>query len=172
MYALTSGCTLILSGAVADVVGPRNVYLFGSFMTSVFTLACGLSRTSLQMIIFRAFAGLANACVLPSAVSLITSYFAPGRRRNLAFAVMGGGNPTGFIIGLVMGGALTDSVGWQVGFYIAAAINSVLFGIAFFGLPKIVREAPLNLARLRTEIDWIGAFILTTALALLLYVFS
>lgn len=172
MYSLSCGCTLILSGAVADVVGSRNMYLVGTFLQSVFTLACGLARTSIQMIVFRALAGVAISFCLPSAVSLITSYFAPGRRRNIAFGTMGGGQPLGFTIGLVMGGGLTDTAGWQVGFYIAAAINSLLFVFALFGLPKIPRQAPITLARLRREIDWVGAFILSAALALLLYVLA
>lgn len=78
----------------------------------------------------------------------------------------------GFTVGLVMGGGLTDAAGWQVGFYIAAAISSLLFVLGFFGLPKIPRQTPLTFARLKHEIDWVGAFVLSAALALLLYVFA
>lgn len=85
---------------------------------------------------------------------------------------MGGGYPLGFTVGLVMGGGLTDTAGWQSGFYIAAGINSMLFLFALFGLPKIVYPTPLTVARIRSEIDWIGAFILSSSLAMLLYVFS
>lgn len=148
------------------------MYLIGTFLQSVFTLACGLARTSIQMIVFRALAGVAISFCLPSAVSLIATYFLPGRRRNLAFGTMGGGQPLGFTIGLVMGGGLTDSAGWQFGFYLAAGINSLLFVFALFVLPKIPRQAPVTLARLRNEIDWVGAFILSTSLAMLLYVFA
>lgn len=148
------------------------MYLVGTFLQSVFTLACGLARTSTQMIVFRALAGVAISFCLPSAVSLITSYFLPGRRRNLAFGTMGGGQPLGFTIGLVTGGGLTDSAGWQVGFYLAAAINSLLFVFALFVLPKVPRQVPVTLIRLRRDIDWVGAFILSTSLALLLYVFA
>jgi len=172
VYSLTCGCTLILSGAVADVVGARTMYLVGTFLQSAFTLACGLSKTSIQLIVFRALAGVAIAFCLPSAVSLIMTYFPAGRRRNFAFGTMGGGQPFGFSIGLVMGGALTDTVGWQVGLYLAAGINSILFLLALFGLPKFKRQSPLTFARLKREVDWIGAFLLSTSLALLLYVFA
>ncbi|KAK5070103.1 hypothetical protein LTR64_001938 [Lithohypha guttulata] len=172
IYSLTCGCTLILAGAVADVVGSRVMYLLGTFLQSIFTMACGLSRTSLQLIIFRGFAGVAISFCLPSAVSLIMHYFSSGRRRNLAFAVMGGGQPIGFTLGLVMGGGLTDSLGWQVGFYLGAGINTVLFLLALFSLPQIKRQQSLTLQRLKTDIDWIGAFVLSTSLALLLYVFA
>ena len=148
------------------------MYLLGTFLQSIFTLACALSRTSTQLIVFRALAGIAISLCLPSAVSLIMAYFRAGRRRNLAFGAMGGGQPLGFTIGLGVGGSMTDNIGWQAGLYMAAGVNSALFILAFFGLPKIPRAEPLNFARLRKEVDWIGAFILSTSLALLLYVFS
>lgn len=172
IYSLTCGCTLILSGATADIAGARNMYLLGTFSQTVFTLACGLARTSTQLIIFRALAGIAISLCLPSAVSLITNYFPTGRRRNFAFGAMGGGQPLGFTIGLVIGGKLTDTVGWEVAFYIAAGVNAILFGLALFGLPKVSRERPLTIGRLKSEIDWIGAFLLSSSLALLLYVFA
>jgi len=163
---------LILSGAVADLVGPRNMYLLGTFLQSVFTLACGLSKTAAQMIVFRALAGIAISFCLPSAVSLIMTYFESGRRRNLAFGAMGGGQPLGFSAGLVMGGLLTDHAGWSIGFYLAAGLNSMLLVLALLKLPKTPRSTPLTWSRLKHEIDWAGALILSTSLALLLYVFA
>ncbi|KIW95698.1 uncharacterized protein Z519_04283 [Cladophialophora bantiana CBS 173.52] len=172
IYALTCGCSLILSGAVADVVGNRFMYLLGCLLQSAFTLACGLAQNSLQLLFFRALAGVAIAFCLPSAVSLITSYFPHGRRRNFAFAMMGAGQPVGFSIGLVVGGILTDGPGWRAGFYIAAAINTILFALAVTGLPKPVQPTRLSVNRLATDIDWPGALILSTALGLLSYVFA
>jgi len=85
---------------------------------------------------------------------------------------MGGGQPLGFTVGLVVGGALTDTTGWQGGLYLAAGINSLLFLLALWGLPKLGRQTPLTVARLKLEVDWIGALILSAALAMLLYVFA
>lgn len=147
------------------------MYLLGTFLQSIFTLACGLSKTGVQMIVFRALAGVAISFCLPSAVSLIMTYF-QGRRRNIAFGAMGGGQPLGFTLGLICGGALADRVGWSVGFYLAAGINSILFLLALFGLPKTVLATPLTWSKLRSEVDWTGALMLSTALALLLYVFA
>lgn len=172
IYALTCGCSLILAGAVADVVGSRFMYLLGTFLQSVFTLACGLAQDSLQLIFFRGLAGVAIAFCLPSAVSLITAYFPHGQRRNLAFAAMGGGQPVGFSIGLTLGGVLADGPGWRVGFYIAAAFNTVLLVLALWYLPKPSEPDPMSFHRLRTEIDWPGALILSTCLGLLSYVFA
>lgn len=148
------------------------MYLLGCLLQSAFTLACGLAQDILQLLLFRALAGIAIAFCLPSAVSLITSYFPHGRRRNFAFAMMGSGQPVGFSVGLVMGGLLVDGPGWRIGFIIAAAINTVFLILALFGMPKPAQQTQLSLRRLVTDIDWPGALILSTSLGLLSYVFA
>lgn len=172
IYALTCGCTLLLLGSVADVVGSRPMYLTGCILQSGFTLACGLAQTSTQLIIFRAFAGIAISFCLPSAVSIITSTFPEGKRRNIAFASMGGGQPIGFSLGLTLGGVFSDTIGWRWGFHIAAIINTIIFIVSFFGLPKIDEEQPHVWRRLATEIDWVGIVIGSTSLAMLSYSFA
>ena len=173
IYALTCGCTLILSGAVADVVGSRFMYLLGCVLQSAFTLGSGLAQSPFQLIFFRALAGIAIAFCLPTAVSLITTYFPHGKRRTWAFTAMGGGQPIGFSIGLVMGGLLADSPAtWRAGFYIAASINTLVLIITFFGLPKVEREEPLSWHKLKEDIDWVGALLLSCSLGLLSYMLA
>jgi MFS family permease len=172
MYALACGCTLLLLGSVADVVGSRPMYLTGCVLQSAFTLACGLSRTSTQLILFRALAGVAISFCLPSAVSIITSTFPEGKSRNLAFAAMGGGQPIGFSVGLTLGGVLSNTIGWRWGFYIAAMVNSVVFVVGVFGLPKVEKERSTNiLGRLKHDIDWVGIVLLSASTAMLSYSF-
>lgn len=173
IYALTCGCSLILAGAIADVVGSRFMYILGCLLQSAFTLACGLARDPFQLILFRGLAGIAIAFCLPSAVSLITTYFPHGKRRNMAFAAMGGGQPVGFSIGLTVGGVLVDSsAGWRAGFYVAAGINTIALILSIWGLPRITREEPLSWDRLLKEIDWTGALLLSASLGMLSYVFA
>lgn len=173
IYALTCGCSLILSGAVADLIGSRFMYILGAGLQSAFTLGCGLAQTTIQMIFLRALAGVAIAFCLPAAVSLITTYFPHGKRRNLAFAAMGGGQPLGFATGLVLGGLLSDSPAtWRGGFYIGAGLNTIVLIVTFFGLPKIQREQPLSWQSLWDDIDWTGAMLLSASLGTISYVFA
>lgn len=149
------------------------MYILGCFLQSAFTLACGLSQDPFQLIFFRGLAGIAIAFCLPSAVSLITTYFPHGKRRNMAFAAMGGGQPIGFGVGLTVGGALVDSpAGWRAGFYVAAGINSLALVMSIWGLPKIKREEPLSWNKLVKEVDWTGALLLSTSLGMISYVFA
>jgi MFS family permease len=148
------------------------MYLTGCVLQSASTLACGLAQTGTQIIVFRAFAGISISFCLPSAVSIITSTFPEGKRRNIAFAAMGGGQPIGFATGLVLGGVLSDTIGWRWGFYIAAILNSAVFVIGFFGIPSVNDKQPHVWARLRDDIDWVGVTIGSTSLAMLSYAFA
>ena len=84
---LTAGCLLILAGSIADVVGSRRVFLVGCFLQGIFVLGCGLAKTGIQLIMFRAMQGLAVAMCLPTGVSIITTSLAHGRRQNLGLAL-------------------------------------------------------------------------------------
>jgi MFS family permease len=167
VYALTAGCTLLIFGAIADVVGARNVWLAGSCLFAVFTLACGLAQTGTQFIAFRAVLGIAIAMCLPSSVSLITSAFERGTWRNVGFASMGVGQPLGYSLGLILGGVFTDTIGWRYGYYISGIINAFLVIGGFVGLPSVVTREGSRWQRLLHGIDWIGASCLSISLALL-----
>jgi len=85
---------------------------------------------------------------------------------------MGGGQPIGFALGLVLGGVFTDTIGWRWGFYISAIVNTVVFAIALLGLPKVGGKQAHVVYRLKTEIDWVGIALGSTSVALLSYCFA
>ncbi len=149
------------------------MYLAGCALLTVFTLGCGLARTGAQLIVFRAFSGIAISFCLPSAVSIITSAFSAGQRRNIAFSSLGAAQPVGFSLGLVLGGVLTDRIGWRYGYYIVAIANVITLFTAVWGLPRQRGEMmPITWKRLIYDIDWIGAFIASSSLGMLSYVFA
>lgn len=87
--------------------------MLGCFFMSIFSVASGLAKTGAQLIAFRAISGIAMSMCLPSAVSLITHSFPPGKRRNVGFASMGGGQTIGFSAGISLGGLFVDTIGWR-----------------------------------------------------------
>lgn len=182
IQALTNGCTLLIAGSVSDALGSRFMYLLGCVLQAGFVLGCGLSRTTTQIILFRGLSGVALSFCLPSAVSIITRSFV-GKRRDFAFAAMGGGQPIGFAVGLALGGVLTDSIGWRWGFYMAAIIDGAIFAVALWGLPRGIDAPPdsqgaadftwgQKFEQLKHDIDWVGAIIASISLASLSYVFA
>lgn len=150
------------------------MYLIGTGLQSAFTMACGLARSGSQLIAFRALAGIAVSFCLPSAVSIITNTLPTGRRRNIAFATMGGAQAVGFTIGLVLGGVFADGVGWRWSFYTAAIANSIVFAVALWGMPRNVEkdQQAITWAGILHGVDWVGALIASTSMALLSYVFA
>lgn len=173
VYALAAGCLLLIFGTAADVVGAKLMWVTGSYLFAVFTVAVGFSRTGLQIIMFRTFLGVAIAMCLPTAVGLITATFPRGPWRNTAFAMNGMGQPLGYALGLVLGGIFTDGIGWRWAYYIMAIINVMLSTASLWSLPAARQRTDKRWTqRLIDEIDWIGAIIMSAGLGLLLYVLA
>uniref|UniRef100_A0A0D2XNW8 Major facilitator superfamily (MFS) profile domain-containing protein n=1 Tax=Fusarium oxysporum (strain Fo5176) TaxID=660025 RepID=A0A0D2XNW8_FUSOF len=110
---LATASTLLLAGAVADVLGPRSVDLLGCTANGAFMLACAFIKKGEELVVLRALQGVALALHLSSSVSLVTKILPRGRGRNLAFACLGLSQPLGFSFGLVIGGILVDTIGWR-----------------------------------------------------------
>jgi MFS family permease len=174
--ALSCGCTLLLFGSVADIVGGRKMYLIGSFCLTLTTIACAVCKTGIQLILFRAAQGVALSLCLPSSVMIITKNIPTGTWRNNAFACLGAGQPIGFSVGLVLGGVFVQSIGWRYGYYIGAILIFLIFIVSIFGIPADPvfesQSFPAILKRLKTEIDWTGCFLISTSLGMFSYVLS
>ncbi|KAJ3475218.1 hypothetical protein NLG97_g9538 [Lecanicillium saksenae] len=85
---------------------------------------------------------------------------------------MGGGQAVGFGLGLVLGGVFCDTVGWRWGVYTTAMLNGAVLALAVWALPLEIDGNPFKwamISRLHKEIDWVGAAIVSTSLALLSY---
>ena len=149
------------------------MFLSGCFLQCFMTIACGLSKNTAQIIAFRSFSGIAASFCLPSAVSLINEVFPPGKERNITFAMMGGAQPFGFGIGMVLGGVFTGTIGWEWGFHVAAIINFFMFILAAWQLPPTPATHKHQIwSRLATDIDWLGLVLASGFLAMLSYVIS
>lgn len=173
-YYLVAGSCLLLTGAIADVVGPKRLNLSGAFLSAVFALACGLSQSAVELIAFRSIAGVAMAIITPSSIAIISNSVEDGQPRNMGLACLGFSLPLGFGFGLVLTGVLTDTIGWRPAFYLAAASSLVLSVVGMWALPKDTRpeEKQTVWKRMGSEIDWVGLILATTGLATLSYVLA
>ncbi|KAI1493371.1 major facilitator superfamily domain-containing protein [Biscogniauxia mediterranea] len=171
VYALAAGCLLHIFGAIGDIIDPKRLWIVGSFLFVIFTVAVGLSQSSIQIIMFRTCLGAAMSMCLPTTVSLITNTFPRGHWRNLSFAMNGMAQPLGYALGLVLGGIFTDTIGWRWSYYIMAIINFCISIIAIWSLPAIHHHHSEKswMRQMIEDIDWVGAVILSAALGMLLY---
>ncbi|KAL2074505.1 hypothetical protein VTL71DRAFT_8283 [Oculimacula yallundae] len=137
-----------------------------------------LNTMGSALIIFRGFQGLSISLCLTTAVGIISTSFPPtssSNRRNFAFAATGAASPVGYTIGLVLGGAFVQSVGWRWSFYFATILNVILTGMAMWSLPADANDEAARGSmwkRLGKEIDWIGAAIATVSISMLSYVLA
>src|SRR3954454_18696392 len=112
-YTLTFGGFLLLGGRAADLFGRRRVFLAGLALFSLASLAGGLAQSEGWLITARAVQGLGAAIVSPAALSIVTVTFAEGADRNRAMGVWGAVAGAGGAAGVLLGGILTDALGWQ-----------------------------------------------------------
>ncbi|KAF5963547.1 Methylenomycin A resistance [Fusarium coicis] len=171
VQGLATASTLLLTGAIADVSGPRPVNLLGCILNSIFMLTCALVKNGEELVILRALQGIATALHLSSSVALVTQVQPRGRERNAAFACLGLSQLLGFSSSLVVGGILVDTLGWRSGWYFCGGLTMLLLLIGWWSLPRSERPGSLRITtrNLRKKVDWVGALLASTSICLLTY---
>jgi EmrB/QacA subfamily drug resistance transporter len=112
-YVLTFGGFLLLGGRLADLLGRRRVFVIGLVLFAAASLAGGLASSSSQLIAARAVQGLGGALLAPAALSILTTIFPAGAERNKALGVWGAVAGSGGAAGVLLGGVITDALGWE-----------------------------------------------------------
>jgi EmrB/QacA subfamily drug resistance transporter len=148
---------------MADLLGRRRLFMLGLGVFSVASLVGGLSSNDVMLIVARAFQGLGAALVSPAALSIVTTTFAEGAERNRALGVWGAVAGAGGAAGVLLGGVLTEYLGWEWVLWVNVPIGA----LAIFLAPRLLPESRDEVAH-RT-FDLPGAFTVTAGLALLVY---
>ncbi len=162
-YALTFGGFLLLGGRIGDLLGRRKVFIAGLISFAIFSLMCGLSTSEGMLITFRVLQGAGAALLSPSVFSIVSVTFEEGAERNKALGILGAIAGSGAAIGVLLGGVLTEYVGWEWCFL----INVPIAIIALILVPKFVQESrATGLAR---HFDALGAVLVTASLMILVY---
>jgi len=159
-YALTFGSLLLFGGRVGDLFGRRRVLLTGLAAFGVASLAAGLSPTSLALVVSRFLQGASAAFVAPQALAIITDLFPEGPARTRAPGIFQGATAAGASAGIVLGGILTEFVGWRAVFLVNPPIIVVLFVAIRRVLPTLARRPGARL-------DIAGAVLATASIAFL-----
>lgn len=162
-YILVFGGFLLLGGRAADLFGRRRFYLIGLGVFTASSLLAGLAPTGGILLLARALQGVGAAMVLPAEQSLLVTIFTDKEEFNRAFGIWGAMGAAGGIFGLLLGGVLTQLVGWPWIFLI-----NVPIGIAALVLsPRLLPESRATGEGQRLDI--LGALVITLAVVLLAY---
>jgi len=162
-YTLTFGGFLMLGGRVADLMGRKRLFMAGLVLFSAASLACGLSQSDTQLIIFRAIQGLGAAIISPAALAILTTTFQEGEERNKALGIWGAIAGMGGAVGVLLGGVLTDKVSWEWIFFINVPIGLLVIA---FG-QRILAESKVEMET--RSFDVLGAITVTGGLTALVY---
>jgi EmrB/QacA subfamily drug resistance transporter len=160
-YVLFFAGFLLLAGRVADLWGRRKTFVVGLAVFTAASLCCGLSVSKEMMVVSRAFQGLGAATTAPAALSIITTIFAEGRERDRAVAAWTAVAAGGGAAGLLLGGFITDVLGWQWIFFV-----NVPVGAAGIALSQVLLPESRDPAASR-RLDLLGAGTVTSGLVLL-----
>jgi EmrB/QacA subfamily drug resistance transporter len=161
-YTLTFGGFLLLGGRLADLLGRRRMFIAGLLLFGIASLAGGLSASEGQLIAARAIQGLGAALISPAALSIVTTTFSEGAERNKALGVWGAVAGAGGAAGVLLGGVLTEFLGWEWVLWVNVPIALIAAALA----PRLLLESRHPTA---TSFDIPGAVSVTAGLALLVY---
>jgi EmrB/QacA subfamily drug resistance transporter len=162
-YVLTFGGFLLLGGRLADLLGRRRVFMGGLVLFALASLAGGFAATEGQLIAARAVQGLGAAILSPAALAIVTTTFSDGAERNKALGVWGAVAGSGGAAGVLLGGVLTDTLGWEWVLWVNVPIGVGAAALA----PALIAESRSS-STSRT-FDVAGAVSITASLTLLVY---
>ena len=134
-YVLGYGGFLLLGGRAADLLGRRRVFLIALGVFVVASAIGGFASDGTLLIVTRFVKGLSAAFTAPAGLSIITTTFAEGPARNKALSVYTATGATGFSLGLVFGGLLTE-VSWRLAFLLPAPVALVALIAGYRLVPR------------------------------------
>jgi EmrB/QacA subfamily drug resistance transporter len=161
-YTLVVASFLMLAGSVSDRFGRRRVFQIGLGVFTVGSLLCSRASTIEQLIGFRALQGFGASMLNPVALSLIANAFPEAKARARAVGIWGAVAGVSLGVGPLIGGALTETIGWRSIFWI-----NVPIGIAAALLTA--RFVPESKALRARAFDPVGQALVLTGLATLTF---
>jgi EmrB/QacA subfamily drug resistance transporter len=160
-YALSLAALLLTAGSLSDLFGRKRVFIIGTGLFTLGSIACGSAQSIGFLTIARAFQGIGGAAMFATALALLASAF-HGKDRGTAFGVFGATTGVAVAVGPVLGGVLTSGLSWRWIFF----VNIPLCALAIFVSVFRVKESHDPRAG---RPDWIGFVVFTAALGSLVY---
>jgi EmrB/QacA subfamily drug resistance transporter len=162
-YTITFAGFLMLGGRSADLLGRRRVFIAGTALFVLSSLACAVADSRGMLIGARALQGFGGAVVSPATLSIITSSLREGPERNRGVAAWGAIGGLGASSGALFGGLLTQVLGWPAIFAINVPIGAAVIVLALRAIPADPEVAA------QRHFDAGGALLMTAGLVTLTY---
>jgi EmrB/QacA subfamily drug resistance transporter len=160
-YALIFGVAIVTGGRLADMFGRRRVFLIGTVIFALFSLASGLAPNVLSLIVFRGLMGIGGAMMWPAVLGL-TFDLLPDSKAGLAGGLIIAAAGLGNAMGPLVGGALTQALSWRWIFLVNLPIAGLAAAATLWTIPHDKPVAPGQ------RLDFAGVATLSTGLIALL----
>jgi EmrB/QacA subfamily drug resistance transporter len=151
---LTFGGLMLLGGRLGDTLGRKRTFIIGVALYTIASAMCGIAWDGGTLILARLLRGAALAIVAPTCFALVATTFPKGPLRNAATAVFGAMTGLGTVMGLVVGGVLTE-VSWRLAFLVSVPIGLLVLYVSRTTLRETQKE--------RMRLDATGAVLATLA---------
>ena len=161
-YTLVVASLLMLAGSIADRFGRRRIFQIGLAVFTSGSVLCSLAPSIGGLIAFRAIQGLGASMLNPVALSIIANSFREPRARGRAIGIWGAVAGISFALGPLIGGALTQAVGWRFIFWINLPLGVLAVVLAALFVPESKAERP-------RAFDPVGQLLIFVTLASLVY---
>ncbi|KAI8995706.1 efflux transporter [Trametes punicea] len=168
-YSLSSGCLLLFLGRLADLYGRKWTFILGCAFMGIFGLGCGFAQDEITLDVLRGIQGIGAAACIPAALGILAHNFPPSSLRSVAFATFAAGAPVGAAIGAAISGVLTQLTEktWRSTFWFLTGLS---FVCCIGAIMSIDNDVPYGLTDRR--VDWLGAFLVTAGLTLIIFALS
>jgi EmrB/QacA subfamily drug resistance transporter len=160
-YLLTSTTTVPIYGKLADLYGRKPLFLLGTTLFLIGSLACGTAQTMEQLILFRAIQGLGAGAVVPLVLTIIGDIFSLEKRARVQ-GLFSGVWGLSSIVGPALGGLIVDHFSWHWVFFINLPFGLVSILLVIIALQEHVE-------RKKHHLDYIGTLALTGGVVALLF---
>src|ERR1700757_3494478 len=161
-YVLTFGGLMLLGGRLGDTIGRKRTFIVGVALFTISSVLCAVAWDEATMVVARLLQGVGSAIASPTGLALVATTFPKGPARNAATAVFAAMTGIGSVMGLVVGGALTE-VSWRLAFLVNVPIGLVMIYLARTALRETNRE--------RMKLDAAGAVLATLACTAAVFAF-
>src|SRR3954469_8064329 len=162
-FLITFGSLLLLAGRLGDLAGRKRVFLGGVVTFTVASLLCGIAPSQGALIGARFLQGIGAAAQASVILAIIVTEFPGVAERARAMSAYVFVSVAGGSLGLLAGGALTETLSWHWVFFVNLPIGVVTFAL---GLSLIRRDVG---AGLRHGVDWVGSALITASLMSAIY---
>ncbi|MFK0283493.1 DHA2 family efflux MFS transporter permease subunit [Streptomyces sp. NPDC090499] len=162
-YLIPFGGLLLLSGRLGDLFGRKRVFVTGLTVFTAASLLCGLAQNSAMLLIARFLQGVGGAVTSSVTLAMVVTMFTEPGERTKAIGVYSFVQSAGGTLGLLLGGVLTQTIGWHWIFFVNVPIGAVAV---------VMAQRNLRAARGTSQgrnTDALGAVLITAALMLAVY---